>query len=182
VSRHVSCTTCPSSGGTSRTQNWWLLCAVVDVGWSQDMGNLPISWDQLHQVGWVITKLCNMFVWAFRKYVLSPPSGWLNFAQVDVEVFERRKFVDYIERNPKYLASNWNNSIPLNTKQHVLTRYRNKPIHCTMERPRNPQFKYFGGFEEVRCFNSKVKSWKVEDIENRDCGPQNCQSYCLRTL
>jgi hypothetical protein len=33
----------PSSGGTTRTQNWWLLCAVVDVGWSQYMGSLPVS-------------------------------------------------------------------------------------------------------------------------------------------
>jgi hypothetical protein len=41
MSRHVSGIACPSSGGIKRTQNWWLLCAVVDVGWS-----VPISWDQ----------------------------------------------------------------------------------------------------------------------------------------
>jgi hypothetical protein len=35
---HVSGITCPSSGGTTQTQGWWLLCAVVDVGWSQDVG------------------------------------------------------------------------------------------------------------------------------------------------
>jgi ribonuclease HI len=40
MSRLVSGITCPSSGGTTRTQNWWLLCAVVDVGWSQNMGRL----------------------------------------------------------------------------------------------------------------------------------------------
>jgi hypothetical protein len=37
-SRHVSGITCPSSGGTTQTQGWWLLCSVVDVGWSQDVG------------------------------------------------------------------------------------------------------------------------------------------------
>jgi hypothetical protein len=37
-SRHVSSITCPSSGGTTRMQLWWLLCAVVNVGWSQDLG------------------------------------------------------------------------------------------------------------------------------------------------
>jgi hypothetical protein len=36
VSRHVSGITCPSSGGTTRTHNWWILCAVVDVGWAWD--------------------------------------------------------------------------------------------------------------------------------------------------
>jgi hypothetical protein len=38
VSRHVSGITCPSSGGITRTQIWWLLCADVDVGWSEDVG------------------------------------------------------------------------------------------------------------------------------------------------
>jgi hypothetical protein len=37
MSRRVLGITCPPSGGTTRTQNWWLLCAVVDVGWSQDI-------------------------------------------------------------------------------------------------------------------------------------------------
>jgi hypothetical protein len=46
VSRHVFGITCPSSGGTIRTQNWWLFCAVVDMGWYQDVERLPTSWDQ----------------------------------------------------------------------------------------------------------------------------------------
>jgi hypothetical protein len=41
MSRHVSGITCPSSGGTTRTLNGWLLFAVVDVFWCQDMGRLP---------------------------------------------------------------------------------------------------------------------------------------------
>jgi hypothetical protein len=42
-SRHISGITCPSSGGTTQTQGWWLLCAVVDVGWSQDVGRRQSS-------------------------------------------------------------------------------------------------------------------------------------------
>jgi hypothetical protein len=42
MSRHVSGITCPSSGGNARTQNWWM-CAVVDVGWTQDVGRLQPS-------------------------------------------------------------------------------------------------------------------------------------------
>jgi hypothetical protein len=34
MSRHVSGITFPSSEGTTRTQNRWLLCAAVDAGWS----------------------------------------------------------------------------------------------------------------------------------------------------
>jgi hypothetical protein len=40
MSRHVSGITCPSSVSIARTQIWWLLCAVVDVGWSRDVGRL----------------------------------------------------------------------------------------------------------------------------------------------
>jgi hypothetical protein len=36
MSRHVLGISCLSSGGTTGTQNWWLLCAVVDVGWSPE--------------------------------------------------------------------------------------------------------------------------------------------------
>jgi hypothetical protein len=30
MTRHVTVITWPSSGGTTRTQNWWLLCAEID--------------------------------------------------------------------------------------------------------------------------------------------------------
>jgi hypothetical protein len=50
MSRHVSSITCPSSRGITRTLNWWLLCAVVDVGWSQGVwkfyqfkSNMPVK-------------------------------------------------------------------------------------------------------------------------------------------
>jgi hypothetical protein len=43
MNRHVSGITWPSSGGTTRTQNRWLLCTVVDVGWSQNVGRLQSS-------------------------------------------------------------------------------------------------------------------------------------------
>jgi hypothetical protein len=39
-SPHVSGITCPSSGDTTRAQIWWLLCAVVNVGLSRDVGRL----------------------------------------------------------------------------------------------------------------------------------------------
>jgi hypothetical protein len=39
-SRHVSGITFQSSGDTTRMQLWWLLCAVVDVGWSEDLERL----------------------------------------------------------------------------------------------------------------------------------------------
>jgi hypothetical protein len=40
MSRHVSGITCPSSGDNTRTKNWWVLCAFVDVGWSRNVGRL----------------------------------------------------------------------------------------------------------------------------------------------
>jgi hypothetical protein len=58
--RHVSGITCPSSGCTTQTQNWWLLCAAID--------NMPMSWRYM---------LCRS---VYNQYVRSQYIGllWVN--------------------------------------------------------------------------------------------------------
>jgi hypothetical protein len=62
---------CPSSGGTTQTQGWWLLCAVVDVGRSQDVGRLSYSHNKVKSE--VCIKLV-LLITKLRKILLSRPA------------------------------------------------------------------------------------------------------------
>jgi hypothetical protein len=62
VSRHVSGITCPSLGGTTRTQNWWLLCAEMDSRF-MSYYMYTICFVRLHWVGCEWIRKCSRFLY-----------------------------------------------------------------------------------------------------------------------